>query len=252
MNRIFNSSLGRKFLMAATGIILFGFVVGHLIGNLQIFGPPELINNYGHFLQTKKLLLWGARLGLLAVVTIHIIVACQLSAANKAARPTPYATKPGWGSTWASRYMLMSGLVIAAFIVYHLAHFTALLPGISGTDVDFHKLRTVLHGEEVPDIYAMMIRGFQVWWVSLFYLIAQGLLFIHLYHGLVSMLQSIGFRGHSLFPCARNVLRGVSIAIFIGYAIIPIAIYLRVVGADYRINTVAHVESAAPAVKEAK
>ena len=101
-----------------------------------------------------------------------------------------YAGGGAYGSTWQSRYMLGSGIVIAAFIVYHLAHFTALLPGINGVG-DFSKLKTVLHGETVPDVYGMMILGFQVWWVALFYLVAQALLFIHLGHGLASLFQTL-------------------------------------------------------------
>src|SRR5882762_8338390 len=138
---LFKSSLGKKFVMAATGVLLFVFVVGHLIGNLQVFGPPELINTYAHFLQTKPMLLWSARLGLLVVVTLHIVTAVQLTAMNKAARPVGYACDTKYGSTWESRYMMVSGLVIAAFIVYHLAHFKALLPGVNGVG-DFHKLET--------------------------------------------------------------------------------------------------------------
>src|SRR5882672_2341363 len=155
MSSIFNSSLGRKFIMAATGGLLFLFVVGHLVGNLQVFGPPEMINRYAHFLKSTPELLWVVRLGLLALVVLHVLTAIQLSIANKAARPVGYAGGDSYGSTWQSRYMLVSGLVIAAFIVYHLAHFTVLLPGINGVG-DFTKLKTVLHGESVPDVYAMM------------------------------------------------------------------------------------------------
>ena len=229
---ILNSSLGKKFVMAGTGVLLFLFVVGHLVGNLQVFGSPELINTYAHFLKSKPTLLWCVRLGLLAVVTLHIITAVQLSVANKAARPVGYSGGDAYGSTWQSRYMLVSGLVIAAFIVYHLAHFTVLLPGINGVG-DFSKLKTVLHGETVPDAYAMMILGFQVWWVVVFYLVAQALLFIHLGHGLAAMFQSLGLRNHVWFPRIQFFAKGVSIAIFIGYALIPISIYLRIVGSDY-------------------
>ena len=107
-----------------------------------------------------------------------------------------------------------------------------LLPGINGVG-NFSKLKTVLHGEIVPDAYAMMILGFQVWWVVLFYLVAQGLLFLHLGHGLSSMFQSLGWRNHVWWPRIQNFTRLASIAIFVGYAIMPIAIYLRIVGADY-------------------
>lgn len=229
---ILNSSLGKKFVMAATGVLLFLFVVGHLVGNLQVFGPPELINTYAHFLQSKPLMVWGARFGLLGLVALHITTAVQLSLANKAARPVAYAGGGAYGSTWQSRYMLVSGLVIAAFIVYHLAHFTALLPGINGVG-DFSKLKTVLHGEEVRDVYAMMVLGFQVWWVTLFYLVAQALLFIHLGHGLASMFQTFGWRDHVWWPRVQCFAKFASLAVFIGYALIPISIYLHVIGADY-------------------
>src|SRR5688572_6130709 len=165
---LFKSSLGKKYIMAVTGGLLFLFVVGHLIGNLQIFGPPELINKYGHFLHSKPLLLWMVRLGLLAIVGLHIATASQLTMMNKAARPVDYAAAPTYGSTWLSRYMLMSGLVILAFVLYHLAHFTVLLPGINGVG-DFRKLEATLPGgAKGHDVYAMVVLGFQVWWVTLF------------------------------------------------------------------------------------
>lgn len=239
-----NSSLGRKFVMAGTGVLLFLFVVGHLVGNLQVFGAPELINSYAHFLQSKPLMVWGARIGLLLLVTLHITTAVQLSLANKEARPVAYAGGGAYGATWQSRYMLGSGIVIAAFIVYHLAHFTALLPGINGVG-DFSKLKTVLHGETVPDVYGMMIIGFQVWWVALFYLVAQALLFIHLGHGLASLFQTFGLRNHVWWPRIQGFARVASLLIFVGYALIPISIYLRVVGADYAEKKTAELKSAA-------
>ena len=253
---ILNSSLGRKFVMAGTGGLLFLFVVGHLVGNLQVFGPPELINTYAHFLQSKPLLVWGARFGLLVLVGLHITTAVQLSLANKEARPVAYAGRGAYGSTWQSRYMLGTGSVIAAFILYHLAHFTVLLPGINGVG-DFSQLKTVLHGEPVRDVYAMMVLGFQVWWVALFYLVAQALLFIHLGHGLASLFQTLGLRDHVWWPRIQWFARGASIAVFLGFALIPAAIYLRVIGADYaekvklNMKPTAIVEAVAPAGKEA-
>ncbi len=247
---ILNSSLGKKYIMAGTGALLFAFVIAHLVGNLQVFGPPELINTYAHFLQSKPALVWGSRIGLLVIVGLHIWSAIQLSVANRAARPVAYYDSEPYGSTWQSRYMLVSGLVIAAFIVYHLAHFTALLPGINGVG-DFSKLKTVLHGEEGRDVYGMMILGFQVWWVALFYLVAQALLFIHLGHGLAAMFQSFGLRDHVWWPRIQVFAKAASIAVFIGYAAIPASIYMRVVGADYA-EKVKHsiVESATPTAKE--
>jgi succinate dehydrogenase / fumarate reductase cytochrome b subunit len=232
INRIWRSSLGKKYVMALTGCALFLFVIGHLIGNLQVFGPPELLNSYAHFLKSKPALLWGVRLGLLACVGLHIAAAVTLAALNKEARPGAYAGGPAFGATVQSRYMLVSGLVILAFVVYHLAHFTALLPGINGQG-DFRKLTTLLHGESVADVYAMMILGFQVWWVAVFYLVAQALLFMHLGHGIAAMFQSLGFRNHVWWPRITLLAKVASVAIFAGYAIIPLSIFMRVVGSDY-------------------
>lgn len=232
VDRIWNSSLGKKYLMALTGAALFVFLVGHLAGNLQVFGPPELINGYAHFLKSKPLLLWGARLGLLACVALHIASAVTLAQLNAAARPQPYATPGAYGASTASQYMLPTGIVIAAFIVYHLAHFTVLLPGVNGVG-DFSKLTTTLHGETVPDVYAMMVLGLQVPWVCIFYLVAQALLFMHLGHGLAAMFQSLGFRDHVWWPRIECFAKAASIALLIGYSIIPVAICLRVVGSDY-------------------
>ena len=232
ITRIWRSSLGKKYVMAVTGCALFLFVIGHLLGNLQVFGAPDLINSYAHFLKSKPGLLWSARLGLLACVAVHIISAVALTAANREARPVGYAGGAAYGSTANSRYMMVSGLVIAAFVLYHLAHFTVLLPGVNGVG-DFRKLTTVLNGEPVPDAYAMMILGFQVWWVVLFYLIAMALLFMHLGHGVSAMFQSLGWRNHVWWPRIAGLAKGASTAIFVGYAIIPVAIFLRIVGADY-------------------
>jgi succinate dehydrogenase / fumarate reductase cytochrome b subunit len=246
VSAILNSSLGKKYIMAGTGAALFLFVVGHLAGNLQVFGPPELINQYAHFLQSKPAMVWGARLGLLAIVGLHIWSALRLTVENKAARPVGYYDAEPFGAKWRSRYMLVSGLVIAAFIVYHLLHFTALLPGINGVG-DFSKLKTVVHGDEARDVYAMMVLGFQVWWVALFYIVAQALLFIHLGHGLSAMFQSLGLVNHNWRPRIELFAKGVSIAIFIGYALIPVSIYLRVVGADYAEKVRAEIKAGAPA-----
>jgi succinate dehydrogenase / fumarate reductase, cytochrome b subunit len=255
---LWKSSLGKKFVMAASGIILFLFVVGHLVGNLQIFGPPEMINRYGHFLKSVPELLWGVRLFLLACVTLHILTAVQLEVMNREARPVGYEGGAIYGAEWKSRYMLVSGSVIAAFVLYHLAHFTVLLPAVNGVG-DFRKLETFLPGNvRTHDVYAMVVLGFQVWWVVLFYLIAQALLFIHLGHGVSSMFQSLGLRNPVWTARIKKFALVASTAIFIGYAAIPVSIYMHVIGADYadqkraELKSAALVESVSPAAKEVK
>src|SRR5712672_3296374 len=136
-NRVFGSSLGKKYIMAVSGAILFLFVVAHLAGNLQIFLGPESINRYGHFLQTNPELIWPARIVLLLMLVLHVWAAIKLSAENKAARPVGYAAYQPVGSSYASRTMLMSGIIIFVFIIYHLLHFTVQSQYINLTGKNF-------------------------------------------------------------------------------------------------------------------
>jgi succinate dehydrogenase / fumarate reductase cytochrome b subunit len=245
--RVWQSSLGKKYIMALTGAALLVFVIGHLLGNLQVFAAPDLINQYGHFLKSKPGLLWAVRLALLACVVLHIAAAASLTAMNQNARTESYLGGSSYGSSLASRTMLASGLVIFAFVLYHLAHFTVLLPAVNGVG-DFRKLEVTLPGgEKTHDVYAMMVLGFQVWWVVLFYLVAMALLFMHLSHGASSMFQSLGWRNHVWWPRIAAFARSASIAIFIGYAIIPTAILFRLVGADYAEQKKLELKSSRPA-----
>src|SRR5580692_6606294 len=166
---IFTSSVGKKFIMAGTGLCLFLFVIGHLAGNLQVFLGAEEINRYGDFLQTNLEIIWPARIGLLIMVGLHIWSAIKLSAENRAARPQPYARHEIVAASYASRTMLMSGLIILAFIIYHLLHFTLLMPGINLTGKDFGELHD-LKGRH--DIYSMIIIGFGNPIVAGFYIVA--------------------------------------------------------------------------------
>src|SRR6266850_5772662 len=137
LKRIFGSSLGKKYIMAVSGGLLFLFVVLHLVGNLQIFLGAEVINRYGHFLQTNPELIWPARLGLLLMLALHIWAAVRMSLENKTARPATYAEYQPIASTYASRTMLMSGLIIFVFVIYHLLHFTVQVQYINGTGQKF-------------------------------------------------------------------------------------------------------------------
>ena len=221
--RIWHSSLGKKYIMAATGCALFLFVVGHLIGNLQIFLGPEAINRYGHFLQSNLELIWPARLALLVMVVLHIWSAVRLTRENRAARGTNYAAYTAFRSSYASRTMMMSGLIIAAFIIYHLLHFTVQTEAINLTGRNFLEL----HDEkERHDVFAMMVLGFQQPLVSFFYIIAMGLLSLHLSHGVSSMFQSMGWKKGYYKALVDNGARLVAILIFAGYISIPIAVLL--------------------------
>jgi len=223
VTQIFDSSLGKKYIMALTGFGLFGFVVAHLIGNLQIFLGPEAINRYGAFLQGLGELLWVARISLLAMVLLHIWAAIKISAENKAARPIAYQTYNPTTASYASRTMLMSGLIIFFFIIYHLLHFTVQIPGINFTNEDF---KTLHDAKDRHDVFAMMILGFRQPVVSIFYIIAIGLLSLHLSHGVGSMFQSLGWKKKSYAGLIDGFAKAISIFIFVGYISIPIAILL--------------------------
>ncbi len=223
LKRTFGSSLGKKYLMAVTGCILFIFVILHLLGNLQVFVGQETLNAYGNLLQTTPELLWTARIVLLAMVLLHIWSAVQLSAENKAARQVPYAHYEVVAASYASRTMLMSGLIIAAFIVYHLLHYTVQVQAVNFTGQDFAGLHDP---QGRHDVYHMMILGFSNVWVSLFYIIGVGLLCLHLSHGISSMFQSIGWKSAAYRQFIGLGAIWISILLFLGYISIPVSVLL--------------------------
>ena len=211
--------------MAITGLALFGFVIMHMVGNLQVFLGPEALNRYGHFLQSTPELIWPARIGLLCLVALHIVAAVKLSQENKAARPIPYAQYEMVAASYASRTMLMSGLIVLSFILYHLLHFTLQIPGINFTGQDFR----ILHdAQSRHDVYQMMVVGFKQPLVAGFYMLAIGLLCLHLSHGVSSLFQSLGWKKESYRPVIDGFAKGVAIVIFLGYCSIPAAVQLGI------------------------
>jgi succinate dehydrogenase / fumarate reductase, cytochrome b subunit len=236
LGALFGSSIGRKFIMAVTGLVLVGFVIGHLIGNLQVFAHPDKINGYAHFLQSLGPVLWGVRLFLLACVGLHIWAAVVLALENKAARGREgYAVNKWLQAIFASRYMKHTGLVVLAFLVYHLAHFTVgaaqaenfktALPEYTMAG-EFHLLGfpVVTAGTHVHDVYSMVFLGFASPVVSIFYIVAVGLLSLHLLHGVDSMFQTFGIRNHRWSTGLRRAVVVLSLAYFLGNLAIPGAI----------------------------
>ena len=221
---LFQSSLGRKYIMAISGGALFFFVVGHLLGNLQIFLGPEAINRYGDFLQSNKEILWPARLGLLLMVALHIWAAVKLSAENKAARPIGYADNAvPVAASYASRTMLMSGVIVAAFVLYHLLHYTVQVRSLNFTGKDFLALQDA---EGRHDIFRMMVAGFSQPLVSGFYILAMGLLCLHLSHGVSATFQSVGIKNEVNGAFIDRFAKISAWLIFAGYASIPVAVML--------------------------
>jgi len=208
--------------VAITGIILILFVVGHLLGNLQIFLGPDWINGYSQHLRDLGPLLWLIRIFLLVTVIVHIYVTIRLAIDNRRARPEPYIDKEYVKATFASRHMVMSGLIVLAFIVYHLAHFT-----FRKTDARFPLLK--LDPLNRYDVYSMMVYGFQNYFVSGFYILGLFLLALHLSHGSSSFFQSLGLNDKKLTPRLAFSGRVFAWLLFVGYISIPIAVLLGLV-----------------------
>jgi succinate dehydrogenase / fumarate reductase, cytochrome b subunit len=220
----FTTSIGKKIVVAITGILLLGFVIAHMAGNLQIYAGAEKINAYAKFLKDLGPALWIARIGLLVAVALHIYFTVQLKLENKAARPVKYAYMKTKQASSASLYMIISGLTVLAFIVYHLLHFT-----LGVTNPNYLEYEYILNGEKVHDVYMMVVTGFQVPLVSIAYIIAMGLLCWHLTHGVASIFQTLGIDSPKHSSKIRQFAYGVSAIIFVGNVSIPLTILLGIV-----------------------
>jgi succinate dehydrogenase / fumarate reductase cytochrome b subunit len=235
LGNFLGSSIGRKFLMAVTGVVLVLFVTGHLVGNLQIFASPDRINGYAHFLQSLGPALWVVRLFMLACAAIHVWAAVTLHIENYRARgPEKYAVHRWLSAALASRYMRSTGVVIGAFLVYHLMQFsfgtggtpfkTELAQWTMHTDAREFGLSLAAKGDVVDDVYSMVFLGFSNAFVAIFYVIAVGLLSLHLWHGTESFFQTLGWRNDQWTGALRRVVAVYSLLYFLGNLAIPGAI----------------------------
>ena len=209
-------------IVALSGIILILFVIGHLLGNLQIFLGPDWINGYSQHLRDLGPILWIIRIFLLTTVIVHIYVTIRLAIDNRRARPEAYIDKQYVKATFASRHMVMSGLIVLAFIIYHIAHFTVRV-----TDRRFALLKADPLNHY--DVYSMMVYGFQSIYVSSFYVLGLFLLALHLSHGSSSFFQSLGLNNKTLTPRLAFGGRVFAWLLFLGYTSIPIAVLLGLV-----------------------
>lgn len=209
--RFWTSTVGKKAVMAVTGIILFAYVIGHLLGNLQIFLPNgrESINHYAALLHTSEALLWAVRSFLILTIVLHIWSYADLGIRKMQARPAGYVKKRAVGSSIASRTMYWSGPFIAAYVIYHILHLTT---------------GTVHPGFREGDVYDNVITGFRSYPVAIAYIVAIILLCLHLYHGLWSWLQSLGLNHPRYTPAIKRLAGVVAILIAAGYISIPAAV----------------------------
>jgi len=221
LSNLYHSTLGKKYIMALSGAGLFGFVVVHMLGNLQVFLGPEAVNAYAVFLKSKPVLLWSARLGLLALVFLHILTAVQLTLRNRAARTEKYDRNKPYRASYASRTLMLSGAALFAFIVYHLMHFTVGL-----VDPAYLQLRDAA---DRHDVYRMTILGFSHPGVSAFYIASMALLCLHLSHGVGSAFQSIGFKNKHTATRIDRVSKILAVIVFLGNSSMPLAVLAGII-----------------------
>lgn len=202
--------------MAVTGVILLLFVIGHMLGNLQVFEGPARLNAYSRFLHNLGELLWIIRGALIIAVVLHIVAAWQLALRNWQARPVGYERKKAVNSSYASRTMYWSGPIVLAFVIFHLLEFTA---GV------IHPESRFIEG----DVYHNVVAGFSVWWVSAWYIFALILLGLHLRHGIWSMFQSVGLLQQRHTPALKQVALWLTILIIAGYIAIPVSVLVGLV-----------------------
>jgi succinate dehydrogenase / fumarate reductase cytochrome b subunit len=216
------TTIGKKAIVAVTGAILFGFVIVHLIGNLQVFLGPEHLNAYAEFLHSMPKVVWTVRAVLLVSLVVHVGLTIQLAMQSAAARPSRYHALADLGDQgpimrYARKTMILSGPIVAAFVAFHLAHLTIGADVVQGYRFD------------PADVYANVVNGFRSPYVTGFYVFANLLLGLHLYHGGHSLLQSLGLRS----PRFDRRIRGAAIAfaafVTLGNVLIPLSVLVRVV-----------------------
>lgn len=217
---LFSSSIGRKWIVALTGIVLVLFVIGHLLGNLSIFLGPDAINSYAQFLQGLGEILWVIRLVLLACLVFHVWFTITLWHENKKARPQKYAVQQKLETTVYARWMRLSGLTVLAFVLFHLAEFTwqAFTPAT----------KTWVDALGRHDVYRMVVSAFSCPLISGFYILAIGLLAMHLSHGIGSLFQTLGITSAKMRPVFERGGKIIAIVLFLGYVSIPTAVLLGI------------------------
>jgi len=215
------SSIGKKSLMAASGLALVGFIIAHLLGNLLIYAGPDVLNAYAVHLRELGPVLWAARLLLITAVLIHIWTSIKLNIENRQARPVPYAKREPLESSFSARTMLASGFLIVAYVTYHLLHFTFRM-----TNPD---ISHAVDAAGRPDVYLMVVRSFQQPGIALAYIVGMACVCTHLAHGVGSAFQTLGLTNERTIPIFWQASRTFSLAVFLGYISIPLSVWFGVV-----------------------
>jgi succinate dehydrogenase / fumarate reductase cytochrome b subunit len=216
--QFYRSTIGKKIIMAVTGLIGIGFVIGHMAGNLQAFVGRDKLNAYGALLHGPLgELLWLVRLVLIAAVVLHVLMAYQLTMRSRAARPVGYHDREPQVSTWASRTMRWGGVLLLVFIVLHILHFTT-------GQVDPAGWHERLDGAGRRDVYGNLVASFRIWWVAALYVLAMILLGLHLYQGAWSSVRTLGYAKPSPHPLHRRIALVVAAVVWLGFTIVPLGV----------------------------
>ncbi len=215
MVALWRSAIGKKAIMAATGIVLFAFVLGHMLGNLQAFRGEEELDRYAALLRVAPGLLWSARIVVLAAALLHAVAGIQLWLERRAARPIGYERWQATGSSPASRTMIWSGFLILGFVVYHLLDLTF---GVANPDFR--------EGEVFHNLLASLGRTV----AAVFYVVAVAGLGVHLWHGLWSMFQSLGVANRAYTPGLKRFAVTFATILAVGFAAVPLAVLFGIVG----------------------
>jgi succinate dehydrogenase / fumarate reductase cytochrome b subunit len=229
------TTVGSKYVVALTGLALTAFVIVHMAGNLLIFRGRDALNNYALFLKERGGLLWAARLGLLTVFVLHIWLGIRLTLRNRAARPTRYAYEDTVQASVASRTMIWSGLVILAFVIFHLLQYTFGLVAATAPDGTNYLSLSDNPGDPTRghhDVYRMTVYGFRAVPVAIAYIVAQLFLGLHLSHGVASTFQSMGWNAPRWWRVIRTVGFVIALAVVIGNVAMPLAVMTGAIGGD--------------------
>jgi succinate dehydrogenase / fumarate reductase cytochrome b subunit len=223
MNNVINSSVvGKKIVLGFSGLVLLGFIVGHLLGNLSVFAGQDAINSYAHFLHQSKLLLYSARIFLLINLVIHIYLSISLTLINKHAKQVEYEYSQNMRTTFASKTMILSGFVILAFLVYHLLHFTFGFINPDSYGLIDHKKRF--------DVYTMLIDNFTNVSIALIYVVSLVCLGSHLSHAFFSVCQTFSITStKESIERVHSASKVLSVVIVFGYLLIPFSILLEII-----------------------
>ena len=219
----YRSTIGKKVIMGVTGLIGIGYVIVHMLGNLQAFAGQSKLNNYGATLKGPLIeLTWLVRIVLIVAVLLHVLMAYQLTQRAHAARPVGYRDREPQVSTLASRTMRWGGVLLLVFIVVHILHFTT-------ETIDPARARGMVDMHGNPDIYGNVVGSFRIWWVAAFYIIAMIALGLHLYHGAWSSVRTLGYAKPSQNPLHRRIALVVAVVIWFGFTLVPVGVMAGII-----------------------